>query len=125
MNLHVRYEALNGADEVIGEKVISAVDKNIGLNDFIMDLHRQGLTGVVVTWCQPTTRPVGDILEPGREGRKAMPNEKDPRTDRSTDGPKQPAPQGTPSKAPGGAGTGTKGDPANEPAAQPDAGTRR
>lgn len=46
----------------------------------------------------------------------------DPRTDRSTDGPKQPTEGTSDGKvhpAPGGVGTGTAGDPAKEPAAQP------
>jgi hypothetical protein len=44
---------------------------------------------------------------------------KDPRTDRSTDGPKFPTPPGEPHKGPGGLGTGTKDAPEKEPAAQP------
>jgi hypothetical protein len=40
-------------------------------------------------------------------------SEKDPRTDKSTDGPKfEPPDNSKPSPAPGGVGTGTKGDPA-------------
>lgn len=48
-----------------------------------------------------------------------MGTSKDPRTDRSSDGPKQPTPQAPTHSAPGGVGTGTPQDPSKEPAAQP------
>lgn len=121
MNLRIKYEAVLAGNLVEGDEVVSETDKT----GFIAGLRRQGYSDIKVSWCQPTTRPVGDVLEPGRKGRATMANEKDPRTDKSTDGPKQPAPQGTPHSAPGGAGTGTKNDPAREPAAQPDAGSSR
>lgn len=125
MNFRVQYQGVVGVEEVSGDGVLAGIDKATVLRDFIMDLHRRGITGVRITWCQPTSRPVGAVNEPGREGRATMGDAKDPRTDRSSDGPKQPVPQGSPHDAPGGAGTGTKGDPAKEPAAQPDAGSSR